>query len=113
MLKIYDPWEKESYTFQWKSQGEKSQYYASDLKKQLGFEEETEFDQALERALKVCRTLAISVEDNFCSVYRFNSIELIRDLKLSNLACYLIIVNANPENANVANAQVYFARRKF
>ena len=113
MLKIYDPWEREAYTFQWKTQENKTYHYASELKKQFGFEQDEEFEQALERALKVCGSLAISVEDNFSSVYRFNSIGLIRDWKLSNLACYLIIVNANPENSNVARAQVYFARAKY
>ena len=112
MLKIYDPWERNYHSFQWKADGNGAHYYASDLKDQLGFEEEKEFDEAMQRALKVCRTLAISIEDNFSSVYRFSNSELVRDWKLSNLACYLIIVNANPENSHVAKAQVYFAVRK-
>lgn len=113
MLKLYDPWETQQYrSFRWRANDHAVHFYASDLKNQLGLLEGNDFEDALERAFKVCRTLAISIEDNFKSVYRYNSTELVPDWKLSNLACYLIIVNANPENRNVAKAQVYYAMRK-
>jgi hypothetical protein len=111
MLKKYDPFEN-YHSFQWRQDGEGVHFYASDLRDQLGFTDEEDFEEALQRAMKVCRTLAISLEENFRSVYRFDSTQLVSDWKLSNLACYLVIVNANPENRNVARAQVYFAVKK-
>lgn len=112
MLKRYDPWEYSYHSFEWQQEGEKPHYYASDLRDDLEITQEEEFRSAIERALKVCRTLAISIEDNFKTVYRFESNALVHDWKLSNLACYLIIVNSNPENKRVAKAQLYFAVKR-
>ena len=111
-VKLYDPWEQNQHAFQWKADTVATTCYASDLRSQLGIEEEAGFEDAMRRALKVCRQLSIPIDDNFRSVYRFGSEALIRDWRLSDLACYLIIVNADPDNARVAEAQVYFARRK-
>lgn len=112
MLKVYDPWEYTYHSFHW-NEGGGVHMYASDLKEVLAFDEDDDdFETALQRALRVCETLAITVDDHFRSVYRYDRTALIHDWKLSNLACYLIIVNANPKNKHVARAQVYFAVKR-
>ncbi len=107
MLKVYDPSEFAYQSFHWNDNGG-VHLYASDLREMLSFSSEEEFETALQRAFRVCETLAITIEDHFCSVYRFDRTALIHDWKLSNLACYLIIVNANPADRRVARSQVYF-----
>ena len=88
-------------------------YYASDLVESIGLRDEMQLEDALRRAFKVCTSLRIPIEDNFASVYRFDGTEMVPDWKLSALASYLVIVNADPENSKVARAQLYFTLKNF
>ncbi len=83
-------------------------YYASELIGFFGFENEDEFNAALQRAFDACSAMQLSIDDNFLCVYRYAQNALLRDWKLSSLACYLIAINGNPGNRNVARAQLYF-----
>lgn len=86
--------------------------YASELMEQLNASEE-ELDVAVERAFKACASLNISIKQNFKSVFRTCEDHLVTDWKLSALACYLIVINADPANERVARMQVHFATKNF
>jgi hypothetical protein len=85
-------------------------HYASELLSMLGMETFEEIMEPIARARQVCLTMGIPEDQHFKQVYRFHSLSLsLRpDFKLTPLATYLVTVNANPTNVNVAKAQVYF-----
>ena len=107
MLKLYDYLEEHN-NRQWYYDN-RLDYFASEIMKMLEIEDETDITFSLSRALQVCRTLNIPVSRNFKKVYRFNGVNLVTDWKISPLASYLIIINCNPENEQVAKAQLFFA----
>lgn len=86
--------------------------YASELIERLSVSEE-ELDRAVERAFKACISLDISIKKNFKSVFRNCEDHLVTDWKLSPLACYLIVINADPANQQVAKMQIHFATKNF
>jgi hypothetical protein len=86
--------------------------YASELTDRLKISEE-DFDDAIERAFSACVSLDIPIRNNFRQVYRSFEDYLVTDWKLTSLACYLIIINADPANANVARIQLIFATKNF
>ncbi len=88
-------------------------HYASELIEMLGFTEFEEIYEPIERAMLTCQTMGIPDDQHFKQIYRFNSLSMnLRcDYKLTPLAAYLVTVNANPANINVAKAQVYFFLR--
>jgi hypothetical protein len=86
--------------------------YASELTDRLKISEE-ELDNAMERAFNACVSLNIPIRNNFRSVYRSFENYLVTDWKLSSLACYLIIINADPSNPHVAKTQILFATKNF
>jgi DNA-damage-inducible protein D len=109
MIKLYNPWE---YTFEnWQPPTRNANllYYASELLQQLNIIDENEFSNSIYRSIKACSALHISIDENFAHVYINQNNELISDWKLSLLACYLIVINCNPENPTIAKAQVFFA----
>ncbi|MGB4776700.1 MAG: hypothetical protein WBP45_16090 [Daejeonella sp.] len=108
MLRVYNPWENRWNYFQGKSENKRLVYYARDLMEYLEFDDEQEFKIAVDRAFKACEVLHISIDENFKTIFRYNGNSLVRDLKLSLLGCYLITINANPQNPNIARAQLYF-----
>ncbi|MDF2436078.1 MAG: hypothetical protein K0Q95_454 [Bacteroidota bacterium] len=86
--------------------------YASELIERLDVTEE-ELDAAIERAFKACASLNLSIKHNFKSVFRTCEDHLVTDWKLSPLACYLIVINADPANERVARMQVHFATKHY
>jgi hypothetical protein len=86
-------------------------YYASDIMEKLGCEEEEEIDSAIQRVVQVCQSLNIPMKRNFKRIYRYDGKKMTTDWKLSSLACYLLMINGNPCNPNVAKAQLFFAIR--
>jgi hypothetical protein len=86
--------------------------YASELTDRMKISEE-EFDDALERAFNACAALNIPIKKNFKSVFRSFEDYLVTDWKLTSLACYLIVINADPANAGVARIQLLFATKNF
>jgi hypothetical protein len=113
MLKLYDPWEHILQSLQQKERDPELLYYASEIEQSMGFTD-NEIETAIERAFQACSTMHITIEDHFKPIFRSdNSQELLNDWKLSSLACYLLIINANPSNANVARIQLFFASKNF
>jgi hypothetical protein len=84
-------------------------YYASDIMEKLGCEQEDEIDNAIQRVVQVCQSLNIPLKRNFKRIYRYDGNKMSTDWKLSSLASYLLMINGNPCNPNVAKAQLFFA----
>jgi DNA-damage-inducible protein D len=76
----------------------------------LGMETYEEIMEPIERARQACLTMGIPEEQHFKQIYRFSSLSmsLRPDYQLTPLATYLVTVNGNPANVNVAKAQVFF-----
>lgn len=81
------------------------QYRVSDFF-DLGMEDEDELAEAINRAIRVCKSSGVSVEENFRSIYIVGEHGILRDWMLSILARRLILLNANPSNPIVARLQI-------
>jgi hypothetical protein len=112
MPKLHEEWGNTLVIFEQEEAPIKYICYASDLRDRLKLKDE-ELEIAVERAFKACRSLNISVSKNFKSVFRPYNDQLVTDWKLSSLACYLIVINANPEIPAVARVQILFAAKNF
>src|ERR1019366_1005651 len=112
MLKLYDPLEDNLTLFRRNKKVVELIHYASEVMESLGFSEKDELRTAINRTFEICLALHISIDENFRTIYRFNGNDLIPDWKLSALACYLITINANPANPNVAKSQLFFIIQK-
>ncbi len=111
MLKLYDPWENIFDSLHRKDVATRLIYYASEIEESMGFSDD-ELEEALERAFQACSTMHISIDENFKAIFRMDKThEMVPDWKLSSLACYLLIINANPSNPNVARVQLFFASK--
>ena len=86
----------------------KLDFFVSDVMKNLNINDETEITISINRTLDVCHNLKISVPQNFKKIYRSDGYNIHTDWKISSLACYLIIINCNPNNETVAKAQLHF-----
>jgi DNA-damage-inducible protein D len=84
-------------------------YSRNEIMEMLEVDNEKEINSALKRAVSVCESLQIPIRSHFKEIYCFDGKSLLRDWRLSPFACYLIIINCNPGNKNVAKAQIYFA----
>jgi DNA-damage-inducible protein D len=85
-------------------------HLASEWMKELGYRNELDFDAALQRTFNACFALNISIELNFRKVYTYDGIVLKPDWELTDLGCYLFLINGDPSNPRIAMAQLYFAR---
>lgn len=113
MLKLYDPWERISDSLYQKEDVPELIYYASEIFVSVGLSQE-ELKMAIDRAFKACTTLNISIDNHFKPVFRSDGMhEMEPDWRLSALACYLLIINADPSNSNVAKVQLFFASKNF
>lgn len=111
MLKLYDYLEtmmEEHNSRQWYYET-KLNYFASEIIDMLEVDDASEIALSLSRAFQACDTLNIPFSKNFKRVYRYNDEGISSDWKISSLACYLLIINSNPNNESVAKAQIYFA----
>ncbi|MBV7532381.1 hypothetical protein [Chitinophaga sp. sic0106] len=83
-------------------------YTASEIMKELGYEQLAMAQEPLDRAMHACAALNIPVNFNFQKVYCFKDGEMVTDWQLSELASYLFMINCNPLNPVVAKAQLIF-----
>jgi hypothetical protein len=82
------------------------QYWVSDLRDELEYDDEKSLHEALQRSFEICCRTGIPIEENFRRVYRFTDTEMKEDWQLSDLACYLLIINGASNNPYVARAQL-------
>ena len=114
MLKLYDYLEtlieaqkKREFVFE-----NELNFFASDILQNLNIDDKEEVNESITRVFETCNVLNISKASHFKKVYRFDGVNLISDWKISPFACYLIIINCNPKNINVAKAQLYFVANR-
>lgn len=113
MLKVYDYLDEVMQTETFiPEKGPELSYSLYDIMKQLGFGEDSSFAEPLERALKACMALGIPIKENFKKVYCFANGKMRVDLHISDIACYLFMINCSPNNPIVAKAQILTLRRR-
>ncbi len=83
-------------------------WYARDLMTLLEYENYNTFSKIINKAIGVCSSLGISIEENFISMKREINGKQENDYKLSRFACYLTAMNGDIKKPQVANAQAYF-----
>lgn len=90
-------------------------WWASDLMTMLGYNDMKSFQKVLDRATKAFVSLNIPHYENIRAEHRERDAQNIQDFKLSRFACYITVMNGNPQKKEVAEAQSYFAQqtRKF
>lgn len=90
-------------------------WWASDLMTMLGYNDMKSFQKVLDRATKAFVSLSIPHYENIRAEIREKDGQNIQDFKLSRFACYITVMNGNPQKKEVAEAQAYFAQqtRKF
>lgn len=84
-------------------------FFVSDIMKFLNIADDAEINRSIDRAFHAYYALSIPIEINFKKVYLFDGENIISDWKISPLAVYLIIINCDPRNRNIAKAQLFFA----
>ncbi len=90
------------------------QIYGRELREALGYEREDLFDEAIAAAMHACAELQLPLREHFEAVFLCdeNGRQIARDFRLSRLACYFTTIHAEPINPRVAEAQLFFLRRK-
>jgi len=81
---------------------------ASDLMLMLGYQDRKTFKQVIDKASKVLNALEVDITENIIPSVIDNK----QDFKLSELACYLIAMNGDPQKPEVIYAQAYFIHQK-
>ncbi len=81
-------------------------HYATEVAQMLHCESLDDLSAALDRAMQVCEQAGFAVPVHFRQVFRDNGQALQRDLRLSGLASYLVIINAGTEHQAVVQAQL-------
>ena len=80
--------------------------YASDAAREMDFNGEDEFHEAVGRAMELCIHAGIPVEGNFRRVFTCAGSAVTYDWKLSVLAYQLVCINGFTSNPGVAKMQV-------
>jgi DNA-damage-inducible protein D len=84
------------------------------LAKVLDYAEYRNFQPVIEKAKKACKNSGQQVDDHFVDMHEMVEIgsgakREMPSVGLSRYACYLIVQNADPSKAVIANGQTYFA----
>jgi DNA-damage-inducible protein D len=98
-----------------KNQNGITYWWASDMMQMLGYPNMKSFQKVLDRATKAFVSLNIPHYDNIMAEQREIDGVMTQDFKLTRFACYMTVMNGNPQKVEVAQAQSYFAQqtRKF
>ncbi len=92
-----------------------SEYWlARELQNVLGYHQWRSINDLIERAKTACQESKYNIDDHFALHRKMVDIgskttRKIIDYKLSRYACYLIVMNGNPQKEIIALAQTYFA----
>lgn len=89
-------------------------WYARELQPVLDYARWENFEKAIERAKKACQNTGFDVDDHFRGVTKMVVVGSgaergISDYELSRYACYLIVMNGDPNKEVIAVGQTYFA----
>ena len=89
-------------------------WLARELQNVLGYHQWRSINELIERAKVACKESEFNIEDHFALHRKMiklakEATRNIVDYKLSRYACYLIVMNGNPQKEIIALAQTYFA----
>ena len=89
-------------------------WYARELQNVLGYHQWRSINDLIERAKIACQESKYNIDDHFAVQRKMiklakGAIRKVIDYKLSRYACYLIVINGNPNKRIIALAQTYFA----
>ena len=95
-------------------ENENDYWLARELQNVLGYHQWRSINELIERAKVACRESKYSIEDHFAVQSKMiklakGATREVKDYKLSRYACYLIVMNGNPQKQIIALAQTYFA----
>ncbi|HYW94292.1 MAG TPA: hypothetical protein VE870_01745 [Bacteroidales bacterium] len=68
-------------------------YYASELLDRLVREPDFDLEEAVRKAIVICKLTGIPVQNHFRAVYRSEYRGIARDWKLSELACGIVVAS--------------------
>lgn len=94
-------------------QERKLRLYASELKSVLEIPLLSQLEEALQRAMNVCRSQQLELAEHFKPIYRCEETGVVKDWKLSPTAWYLVMLNADPVCPEVARMQLTLIRKSF
>ncbi|MFW5821848.1 MAG: hypothetical protein ACOCU7_00545 [Tangfeifania sp.] len=83
-------------------------YYASELLSRLMQSDDFDFNASVRKAIAILRLTGIPVQQHFSCVYRSAAQETRRDWKMSELACSLVVISAEPANIEITKIQNAF-----
>ena len=89
-------------------------WYARELAHVLQYADWRNFENAIYKAMEACKNSGNEVESHFGEVTTFTKMNTgakrkISDYALSRYACYLIVMNGDPNKRVIAAGQTYFA----
>ena len=89
-------------------------WLARELQSVLEYSRWENFSKAIERAQKACENTGFDVQDHFREVTKMVPLgsgaeREIEDVTLSRYACYLVVMNGDPNKEVIAVGQTYFA----
>jgi DNA-damage-inducible protein D len=89
-------------------------WYARQLSKALNYSEYRNFIPVIQKAIQACLNSDQPAENHFVEVHEMvpigsGAVREMESYALSRYACYLIVQNADPAKAVIANGQTYFA----
>lgn len=79
--------------------------FASEAACDMEFGNRQELDQAIRRAIEICMTAGLKLEDHFKRIYICTDSGIVTDWKLSIYGYQLVCLNGSPSNENVARMQ--------
>ena len=87
---------------------------ARELQHVLGYRQWRSINDLIKRAKTACKESGYNINDHFAVQRKMVNIgskttRNVIDFKLSRYACYLIVMNGNPQKEIIALAQTYFA----
>ena len=86
-------------------------FSAQELMRILEYDNAKQFGVVIEAARRACQTQRIPIHHHFRTIFISDCEAVYQDYRLSGLACYLIVMNADPVYPAVAQAQLRLARR--
>ncbi|HEY3374751.1 MAG TPA: DNA damage-inducible protein D [Candidatus Aquicultor sp.] len=89
-------------------------WMARELMKILKYPEWRYFKNVIEKAMKACEGVGEDINEHFGETTKMVTVGSgakvqVQDYYLNRYACYLIAMNGNPQNIEIAKAQTYFA----
>ena len=89
-------------------------WYARELQYVLGYNQWRSINDLIKRAKLTCKESKYNIDDHFALDRKMVSIgskttRNVLDYKLTRYACYLIVMNGNPQKPCIALGQTYFA----